>query len=259
MTLLTVSIPTFNTPPKLLERAVKSVLDQTYPDVRCVVVNDGGKTVSLPRHPRLVVYQADRNRGRYWCDALVLAAVDEGWFAVHDADDYSDPDRFARLIDVAAPAGAAIAYYWRHQIDGRVSVQRPRMPRNDAGLHHIGHWCSGVYTVERMAKAGGIHPGFRVGFDTLHTLMMNLTGDLPIDTTPGYHWHRRRGSLSTARDTGQGSRFRHQTKLKLRHLYRDAYTASQRRRPPGKVIRDDVPNAIADRLNVHAEKLRGML
>ena len=261
--MLTVSMPTYRTPPELLDRAITSVVEQTYPQVRLVVVNDGGPPLGLPliwtTHPAVTVYDLEDNRGRYWCDSMVLAATTDGWFAVHDADDWSEPDRFARLIDVAGPDGAALARYWRHQLDGRTTLAEPRIRRPDGRLHHLGHWCSGVYTVDRMEQAGGIHPEFRVGFDTLHTLMIRLTGPLAVDETPGYHWTRREGSLSTAKDTRQGSRFRHRTRLRLERIYRDAYAAWRRGDDPGQVIRDDVPSSVRAEIWKHAANLEGTL
>ena len=257
--MLTVSMPTYRTPPDLLDRAITSLVEQTYQDVRLVVVNDGGPPLDLPTiwrtHPQVTVYELPENHGRYWCDALVLDTVNDGWFAVHDADDWSDPDRFARLIEVAEPTGAAVARYWRHQLDGRITLAEPALREPDGRLHHLGHWCSGVYSVDRMVKAGGIHPEFRIGFDTLHTLMVQLTGDLAVDDTPGYHWQRRPDSLSTARDTRQGSRFRYRTRLRLEKLYDTAWRASRRGEDPGRVIVDDIPDAVRSEIRRHGDKL----
>ena len=254
--MLFVSMPTYRTPPDLLARAVLSVLDQTAPDVRLIVTNDGGPPLALPPHSRLIVDDRETNRGRYWRDATVLAAArlidPDGWFAVHDADDWSEPDRFARLLDVARPTGAALAHYWRHQIDGRTFVATPALDLPDDGrLRHVGHWCSGVYSIARMDAAGGIHPGYRIGFDTLHTLMMRRTGPLAVDPTPGYHWCRRNGGLSTARETRQGSRVRYRAKLLLGNLYRDAFATDD----PGAVIRADVKPAWLDAIDVDARRL----
>lgn len=257
--MLTVSVPSWQTPPELLHRALWSLLGQTVEDLAVVLVADG-EPVDLPRvlsrHPRLIVFQSDTNRGRYWCDAVVSAAAPPGWFAVHDADDWSEPDRFARLLDVAAGTGAALAPYWTHQLDGGTSLRPPVLHRPDGQMRHLGHWCSGVYSTDRIAEAGGIHPGFRVGFDTLHTGLLQLCGPISIDPTPGYHWQRRHGSLSTHRDTGQGSKHREDTRRRLRRLYRRAYDAARAGHDIGAVVRDDIPAGLAAEVARHAEVLR---
>lgn len=258
-TQLVVSMPTFRTPRDLLDRAVRSVLDQTYEDLLLVVVNDGGERLSgMPSDSRLMVWDMDRNRGRYFADAVVTRALSSrlDWlWSVHDADDWSEPERFDRLLPHAED-GAVISPYWRHQ-RGKTWVQEPardRVRKPTEGFVHIAHWVSGAYTVERVERAGGVHPGFRIGFDTLFVRMLVLTGPVGIAEDKGYHWCRRTsGSLTSSPETRFGSQRRAAAKQRLVRLDREAW--DRRHEDPGSVIRESVKPEIGEQVEVEAGRL----
>lgn len=247
--MLTVSMPTYQTPPALLTRAVDGVLTQTV-DLRLVVVNDGGTSPELPADPRLTVLDLPANRGRYFADAVVAAATDVGWFAVHDADDVADPDHYEQLIG-AALDGAALGPWWVYP-SGTVVEPRPQLA---GSFRHVGHWAAGVWSVDRMRRVGGIHPGFRVGWDTVHMLLMLDTGPVGIASRPTYHWHRRPGSLSMAAETGKRSALRRQATRRLSSLYRQARRADD----PAAVVRRAIPETLTVEVDAEAARLRTLL
>jgi glycosyltransferase involved in cell wall biosynthesis len=262
--MLIVSMPTYQTPWKLLRRAANSVLAQTYSDLHLVIVSDGDDQLRwLPEDDRVTVYYLPENRGRYFADAVVTEAIkpypDVLW-AVHDADDWSDRHRFKTLIPEMED-GAAVGQYWRHRHGGKPPyLQRPltaKIERPSGGLVHLAHWVSGVYTSERVQRAGGIHPGFRVGFDTLFVRMVVMTGPVGISEYPGYHWCQRNGgSLTTASATKFGSPARLAAK---RYLQRLDEAAWENRQDPGAVIRQDVPADLRAEVEMHAAVLREVL
>lgn len=259
MSRVLVSMPTYKTPDDLLRRAVQSVLRQTHTDLRLVVVADGVKIRELPRDDRLIVHRLPENRGRYFCDAVVTAlAADDEVVVIHDADDWSDPDRIERLLPVLED-GAAIARYHRHMPRGGHHIQEPsktRFGNPDGNFVHIGHWCSGAYTGERIRRAGGIHPGFRVGYDTLFVRMLAYTGPVGISRRPSYHWERRKGgSLTTSPETKFGSPHRLAARKELVRLNTLAWEARQRGEDPGQVIRDDIPDDLAEQVEIAAAEL----
>lgn len=262
--MLVVSMPTYQTPSQLLLRAVNSVLHQTYTDLRLVVVNDGdGLLTNLPDDPRLVLFPLPENRGRYFADAIVTEAIKpypEILWSVHDADDWSDRHRYKTLLP-AMKDGAAVAQYWRHR-KGKAGpyLQRPavaRIKHPTADFVHLAHWGSGVYTSERVQRAGGIHPGFRVGFDTLFVRMIAMTGEVGISEYPGYHWCQRDGGSLT---TAPATRFGSPARVKAKGLLKDLDAAAWRHREdPGAVIRADVPENLRRSVDAYAEELRAVL
>ncbi len=263
---LVVSIPTWRTPPRLLARSVASALASDAEPL-VVLVEDGEDTdprFEPPTHDRLIRHRLAENRGRYFADAVVVGALaPEQWWTPLDADDWVEPWHHSALLAAADPVGAAVSGYDRADArNGRRYQQNPSRARLQGqpaeGFTHLAHWCSGVYRADRVARAGGIHPGFRVGFDTLFVLMLHLTGPVAVVEKGGYHWERRRsGSLTTAPETRFGSPHRIQAKERLVALYRHAW--ANRSVDPGRAIRGDVDPFVADDVARESDALAGRL
>lgn len=245
--MLTVSIPTWRTPPDLLERSVRSVLDSQDADLRIVLVVDGDQEMPrLPRDDRMVIHELATNRGRYFADAVVVEALgaspDQSW-APLDADDWVDPRHYRRMTEALSGSdGVVLSPYWRRESGRRpklIEPSRRTTMTHDGTFRHLIHWCSGIYRADRVHLAGGVHPGYRVGYDTLFVLLLRMTGPLEILRRPGYHWERRHeGSLTTSPETRFGSPHRVEAKRGLVDLHDRAWAAGPRR--AGEVVRADI-------------------
>jgi len=262
--MITVSIPTYRTPPDLLTRSIRSALDQTE-DLRVVVVNDGSEALrGLPRDDRLILLELEENLGRYFCDAIVTEAIrdrpEEIW-AVLDSDDYWETDHLERVLPFMEDGAVLSPYRRSREGKGSTRIQQPSRrvqgPIPDKYVH-LGHWCSGAWRSDRIQKAGGIHPGFRVGFDTLFVSMIRLTGPIGLAPEGGYFWCQRSdGSLTTARETRFGSQFRIDQKTKQAQLYSKAY--AQIGNDPGEIIREDQSPLLRSLIQAYARDLRRMM
>ncbi|GAA1962049.1 glycosyltransferase family 2 protein [Agromyces allii] len=105
MTLISVVIPTFNRG-HLLDRAIDSVLSQTYRELELIVVDDGstddtGVVVERRRDERVSYIRQDnagapsaRNRG--------VAVAKGAWIAFLDSDDEWDPELLEAILPFAA-------------------------------------------------------------------------------------------------------------------------------------------------------------
>lgn len=261
--MLFVTMPTFRTPPELLDRAVDSVLNSRDVDLHLIVLVDGDPKTRVARwNSRVTVFKLPDNRGRYFADAVGIAAasrVPGALWAPLDADDWVEPEHYARLAE-RIETGAVCSTYWRQNAQRVPRIQQPHIQRLRSAppsFAHLFHWCSGMYSLDRVEAAGGIHPGFRVGFDTLFALMLVLTGPVNHVRTPGYHWHRRQsGSLTTSPATGFGSPQRVAARARLADLYKLAVAAKDR---PGDVIRRDIPASLADQVATEADRLWSVL
>lgn len=252
--LLTVSMPTYNTDPKLLRRAIKSVLNQDYKNLRLVVINDGGSKPKLPKDKRLFTIDLEENRGRYFCDAVTLLSLEEGWFAVHDSDDWSEKNMYSSLMEAAKPYGAAYAPYWRHEIGKEPYIWNIRNNPKKKMITRIS-WVSGVYSLNRMWAAGGINPSFRVGFDTLQTLLIMRTGKYGILDTPFYHYEKTKGSLTMSEETGMKTKIRLESRKRLEFLYNRSEADLRRR----KKLRDLIYMSAPKELREEVERYAGIL
>jgi len=190
----------------MLERAVKSVLAQTYKNLQVVVVADGPQDLDpLPKDDRLVVFQLSENHGTYFAQQVSLMASPFAWYAPHGADDWCDPEHIEKLIAVGTSAVASGAVWW-HQGDKPVSV-------------HRANYEVGVFATERLRAFGGYNPAERMGQDSLTLKLIGITGGFMTTTEPTYHRVRRSGSLTTHPDTKIGSVGRNDMRRRNRAIW----------------------------------------
>lgn len=221
---LTVSMAYWRCQPTV-NLAVSSVLDQTYRDLRLVLVNDGDIPPQLePRlrdDPRLTVLNLTENRGPYYCDAVVLAACDTEWFSIHASDDWSTPERFATLM--AASDGYDIV--WGGSIHHRhgQTEQRPvdfQTAATEEVLLHRGSIATGIFRTEAIRRIGAPHPEYRVAYDTMMVHLLcraHRWRHLPDEF--GYQRVWRRGSLTKSPETGMHSPLRAANRARRDELF----------------------------------------
>lgn len=233
---VTVSIPCFGAA-RYLRRAVESVLAQTHAELRVVVVDDGAAEPPWPAlagidDPRLLRFGLPRNRGRYFADAVVLAATADPYFAVQDADDWSEPGRIGALLRLlrAEHAVAALSSSQQHRPDGdgtrrlRLESYAARLrPLDERFAHRANH--HGLFRTDALRAVGGTFGGFRVGYDTLLVNLLLMTGHVAYTDEPLYHRLIHPASLTNAPETGLRSDTRRRAAQRLAALYAEAYAA----------------------------------
>lgn len=208
--LVTVAMPTWNTPADYLRAAVDSVLAQDVP-LQLVVVNDASPTwdgLTDYDDPRLIRYTLEENRGTYYAQGLVLAACSTPFWSLHDADDWSEPDRYARLLDAIDGREAAASSVWFHNLDGSTFVQSPRpLPVGHGRLTTIARNHAHVYRTDTL-RSVGIPSDLRGSADTAMTSLFWHRHRVAVVDEPLYHYRKWGGSLTTHPDTALGSEWR---------------------------------------------------
>lgn len=232
--------------PDRLDRAIRSILMQTHKDITLFVIGDGEKPETKIEDPRLRVYTLEERNGPYFCHALVQRlAADHKWFAPHDADDYSELDRYARLLKRCSDrpeAGAAFSSVTRHHIDGRVDVRRPITSPINAKLFHRASHC-GIIKMERLLGVGGYHPDFLVSWDTMVVSLLMMTGPVKFVGEPSYHYHFRSNGLTQSEDTRLGSEIRSEAHRVRQTIYNRCFKLYRANRP--ELIADEVVKTIS--------------
>ena len=231
---ITVSIPYFGCA-DTLRRAVDSILNQSHKKLCLVVVNDGDespwKLLQDIDDPRLVRFDLGENRGRYFADAVVLAATESEYYLVQDADDWSEKNRVEVLLDSIRRNGASAAVsacqLWKQQQNGKIVkhklleydklLQHPTSKFEFRSDHH------GLFRSNALRALGGYYGGYRVGYDTLLMNLLSLTGKVAYVQTVLYNRVMRPGSLTTSSRTGMLSAYRHDVRLSLAQIYKQAY------------------------------------
>lgn len=130
--LVTAVIPTHNRP-DLVQRAIRSALNQTYANLEVIVVVDGPepetvKLLEALREPRLRVIELQENvRCSEARNTGVRAARGE-WIASLDDDDEWMPEKIARQVEVAARADPSTNFICcRYELrNNSTIIMRPR-------------------------------------------------------------------------------------------------------------------------------------
>ena len=190
---ITVSLPYTGGRP-FLRRAVESVLGQTHGELALIVLNDGESPepwdlLADIKDKRLVRFDLDSNRGRYFADAVVLAATEDQYFMIQDDRDWSSAGRAALLFEVLREenTGAAFSAISEHtaaaarKVSLRACTQAPA-PRPVPVPHQ-----AGLYRTRTLRAVGGCYGGFRSGYGTLVVALTSLTARLAYLDVPLYH------------------------------------------------------------------------
>lgn len=113
---VSVIMPAYNAA-AYIEEAIRSVMDQTYPAWRLLVLDDGSAddTVQIVRNlaqqdPRITLLCNDANMGAARTRNLGLELCEDGYVAFLDSDDWWHPAKLATQVALAVETGADIVY-----------------------------------------------------------------------------------------------------------------------------------------------------
>jgi glycosyltransferase involved in cell wall biosynthesis len=131
---VSVIVPTYNRA-HVLGRAIRSVLDQTYPNLELVVVDDGSSddtedVVQAFGDARISYLRHDANRGGSAARNTGIRAAAGDYLAFQDSDDEWLPDKLSRQLEVFATAeDERLGLVTCGLIDLRGREQRVLLPR----------------------------------------------------------------------------------------------------------------------------------
>ncbi|MFN3301364.1 MAG: glycosyltransferase family 2 protein, partial [Sediminibacterium sp.] len=139
---VSVVIPLYNKG-KYIERAISSVLAQTYPPLEIIVVDDGSTDNGPERvlkfnDPRIILIRQE-NRGPGAARNTGLARAKGKYIAFLDADDEWLPNFLKTGLLMLEDEKANVAAVWTGYI------RYPKMKRNNVGIEEI----KGVYEIKK--------------------------------------------------------------------------------------------------------------
>lgn len=188
-----------------VERSLRSVLNQSLPDLE-VLVLDGGSTddtldiVSSVSDERVHTYSPPGGLGLVEALNAGLERSSGRYVAIQDADDYSHPERFARQVSRldADPEVAMVGTGARLlEEDGRVRARR-RVLESVSGedLFAQNRFVHGsvMYRRDDALTAGGYDEFFELSEDYEFYLRLSEQGALVNIDEPLYHLYLRTGS-----------------------------------------------------------------
>ena len=229
-----VSIPCFQAWPSLAG-AVESVLSQTHQDLLVIVANDGDdqprwEVLSHLDDPRLVRIDHPVNCGRYFIDQTVLMARLGRYLLIHDADEWSEPDRVQCLLAEMrrSHSVAVVSAHYQHEPDapGSPAVSGPPLswsqvtPLYPDGLTgQAGSAYRALFDIPAVLNVGGCYGGYRLGYDTFLAHLIRMAGGSTGLRQPLYHRIGRDANSSERSDPAA----RQDAATTFAGLYQEAY------------------------------------
>lgn len=144
--LVSIIIAAFNAG-ETISYALRSILDQDYPDVEVLVCDDGSQDntwrelLKYKSHPRLRLFKSKKNQGPYNIRNALLAEARGAYVGFHDADDLSHLSRVRKQVEklTADECAAVICHGVRVTPEGRFVFFRD-------------HRCERQSTISMIAK-----------------------------------------------------------------------------------------------------------
>src|SRR5690606_21680216 len=126
-------------------------------------------------------------------------------------------------------------------------------------VKYLGGYGPGLISGERIRRAGGFHPGYRVAYDTLLLNLIRLTGPVSVtDEVMGAKFFRA-NSLTTSRRTGIRSLYRRRVHADRLALWQKAWDHYHKHGEVASVIRADIPRRLWREVQVQVDRRWGLL
>lgn len=217
---VTIGIPHYGDN-RMLRECVRSLLRQTYSDIRIIVVADGGPRVLLPRDSRIDVIHVGKNRGAYFCRAVALEATTSKYHAVVDSDDWVDPEWIDVMMESMGDSGVVQHGARLEAMQGKppraAKWVRARQEPSSIFTHFTSH--TGIYETKRLIDVGGYSPNYRTSYDSLLNGFVRLDGPVSICDRALYHRRIHSESLTQRPETRLRSDYRERVRKRLREAW----------------------------------------
>ena len=130
---VSVLLPVYNTAETYLRECINSILSQTFSDFELIIVNDASTDANVERvvksydDPRIRYYANEKNLGISETRNHLIDLAQGEYLAVHDHDDVSMPDRFAKQVE----------YLDAHPEIGVLGAAHIEIPKNKVVFHPL--------------------------------------------------------------------------------------------------------------------------
>ncbi len=215
---VTVLMAVYDPPLEMLDRAVESILTQTFADFEFLIVDDGSRNAPVrgflaqrARYDERIRIADEPHRGLTASLNRGLTLARGTWIARQDADDWSEPTRLERQINHfdAHPETTVLGTdAWTHQQNGRRLWQLRLPAKHDDILRQLQHGNpfvhgSVMFPRAAAASAGGYREEFRCSQDYDFLWRLAELGYAANLADPLYHYRYTTGSVSAERAAEQ--------------------------------------------------------
>lgn len=221
-------MPHFNSD-ECINKAVSTLLNQSYKDFELLIVNDKPETLAQDliksKDSRIKYFDMAENRGRYFIDTVCSRANPYEFYLPTDSDDYSSRDRLFYLVEKQRKTEADAVFHYQSVVlksGKQIHETYPLLfQEQTAVLRHLAHF-SGLYKTDAILNVG-FHPDFRVGYDTLFVNLIRLTSYIAVSPRLLYTRNYRQESLTGSLETGFGSSHRKEAVKDLIQIYKKCF------------------------------------
>lgn len=207
----------------LFVEAVNSIINQTYTKWELIIVCDGNfpitinciaKIIGKLKDKRIKFYRSKRQNGPGIARNLAVDVAKGTYLTFHDTDDYSEPDRFEKLMSAIDSSGiiASSVMVNTIRLDSGVRIEEKRyMNYSGKALDRLIqerkvrvpiHLPSAIISTELFRFMGGFEK-YKYSSDALLAIkiayyreMMDI-GPIPLIHEPLFNWNRHSNSVTT--------------------------------------------------------------
>ena len=216
---ISIIVPVYNSE-AFLEKCLNSILNQTYPDIEIILINDGSADSSgmicenyQNKYGNVVYIDVEENRGVSHARNLGIKNATGSLIGFVDSDDWIEEDMYMSLYEALTTRNAQVvsANFRMINHDTEKEVSHSSLHSNellldnvlDALLYNIGKWdCVLWNKLYRREIFDGIHfPEGKVfeDVDIVHLLIENAGGHMAILTKYVYNYYTRPESITRNR------------------------------------------------------------
>lgn len=188
-----------------IESCVSSVLTQTYPNLHCLLINDGSTDNSAALLDRLANAHPDRIRVIHQENAGVATTRNRGiqladgdYLMFADNDDFMEPDYVAHMVQILEEQQADMVVSGFHRTGEDGSIQFTHRLTQDPWSKYraVAPW-GRIMRRDFVLKHALAFGEFKVGEDSYFSVSAYQTGGKIVTTDYiGYHWINRPTSVS---------------------------------------------------------------
>ncbi len=208
--LVSVIIPCFNAA-RWLAEAIDSCLQQTYPNIEIIVIDDGSTDNSLDiikSYGDKIIWKSLPHQGGNFVRNAGFALSKGEYIQFLDADDYILPEKIERQVRFLEETGADVVYgdwrYKRHLPDGTSYLDTIQIPGEQADILEslLANWWTAVaslfYRRSAVEKSGGWDEQLQVAQDRDFFLSVVINGAKVVYQPGCYSVYRRYGNVTVS-------------------------------------------------------------
>lgn len=207
---VSVIIPCFNAE-KWVAEAIDSCLQQSYPEIEIIVIDDGSTDNSLEiikSYGDKLIWESGSNRGGNHARNRGFALSKGEYIQFLDADDYILPEKIERQVRFLEETGADVVYGdWRHRRhfpDGKNVLEDIEIPGKQPDILDsllINWWtapASLLYTRATVIKSGGWDESLKAAQDRDFLISVVMSGAKVVYQPGCYSIYRRYGNVTVS-------------------------------------------------------------